>query len=304
MLSLKEFKELRNKTTTDPYLLVIDGDWLVYQSMIVSEEETDWGDNIWTLICDHNKALNVFNNLLISYRTRKKVWINSPVVLAFMSLPNWRNVLVTKSYKENRKSIRKPVGYNNFINTLSARDDFFCIKEDLLEGDDVMGIIGSNAKSFNADKVVLVSCDKDFKTIPYCDFLWCTTGNILSHTLQQADWWHMFQTMKGDIVDNYKGIQGWGDTSADFLDKPYYVTKIATTIKSGKNKGQEKVQWRKTLKGAHSLWDCIVSLATKANMTTKSLIEQARLSRILRYTDYDINSKYITLWNPTMCSLQ
>ncbi|WP_459605085.1 hypothetical protein, partial [Enterobacter hormaechei] len=60
-----------------------------------------------------------------------------------------------------------------------------------------MGIIGSNPLPYHYEKAVLVSCDKDFKTIPDCDFLWCTTGNILVQTQETADYWHLFQTIKG-----------------------------------------------------------------------------------------------------------
>ena len=30
--------------------LVLDGDYLVFSSMAAAEDETDWGDDIWTLI--------------------------------------------------------------------------------------------------------------------------------------------------------------------------------------------------------------------------------------------------------------
>ncbi|UZT50318.1 exonuclease [Enterobacter phage 03_vB_Eclo_IJM] len=58
---------------------------------------------------------------------------------------------------------------------------------------------------------MLVSCDKDFKTIPNCEFYWLTTGEILSHTTAEADYWHMEQTIKGDMTDGYGGIPGYGE---------------------------------------------------------------------------------------------
>ena len=226
LITLKDFAEMREGKPTEKGVLVMDGDWLVYQSMAAAEVETDWGDDIWTLECDHAKARSILDSAIESYRTRKKAWSDAMVVLAFTDDVNWRKVLVDETYKENRKATRKPVGYSDFLSKLWERDEFIHIKEDMLEGDDVMGIIGSGHEVFGFKKAVLVSCDKDFKTIPDVDFLWCTTGNILTQTKETADWWHLFQTIKGDMTDGYSGIPGWGDTAEGFLNDPFIVEPV------------------------------------------------------------------------------
>lgn len=296
LLTLKELRDLRSGCS-DKGILVMDGDWLVFQAMSAAEVETDWGDDIWTLECDHAKARSILDSSIEAYRTRKKAWRDAPVILAFTDEVNWRKVLVDENYKANRKASRKPVGYRDFLSKLWEREEFYCVREERLEGDDVMGIIGSNPKAFGANKAVLVSCDKDFKTIPNCDFLWCTTGNILTQTVETADYWHLFQTIKGDITDGYSGIPGWGDTAADFLDNPYMVEKVTSVLKSGKNKGQEVTKWVKREREDHeSLWDCIVSIGAKAGMSEEEIIAQGRMARILRHDEYNIDTKEITLW--------
>lgn len=299
LMTLSEFREAR-KGLNDKGILVMDGDWLVFQAMSAAEVETDWGDDIWTLECDHAKARSILESSIEAYQTRKKAWRGAPIVLAFTDDVNWRKLLVNEEYKANRKASRKPVGYRDFLSKLWEREEFYSVKEPRLEGDDVMGIIGSNPKAFGANKAVLVSCDKDFKTIPDCDFLWCTTGNILTQTVETADYWHLFQTIKGDITDGYSGIPGWGDTAADFLDNPYMVEQVTSVLKSGKNKGQEVTKWVKRDREDHeTLWDCIVAIGAKAGMSEDEIIAQGRMARILRYDEYDIDNMEIKLWEPS-----
>lgn len=299
LITLKDFAEMREGKPMEKGVLVMDGDWLVYQSMAAAEVETDWGDDIWTLECDHAKARSILDSAIESYRTRKKAWRDATVVLAFTDDVNWRKVLVDETYKENRKATRKPVGYRDFLQALWERDEFIHIKEDMLEGDDVMGIIGSGHEAFGFKKAVLVSCDKDFKTIPDVDFLWCTTGNILTQTKETADWWHLFQTIKGDMTDGYSGIPGWGDTAEGFLNDPFIVEPVESVLKSGKNKGQTVTKWAKRAPDAtETLWDCIKSIGAKAGMTEQEIIKQGQMARILRFEEYNYIDKEIYLWTP------
>ena len=299
LITLKDFAEMREGKPVEKGVLVMDGDWLVYQSMAAAEVETDWGDDIWTLECDHDKARSILDSTIESYRTRKKAWSDAMVVLAFTDDVNWRKVLVDETYKENRKATRKPVGYRDFLQALWERDEFIHIKEDKLEGDDVMGIIGSGHEVFGFKKAVLVSCDKDFKTIPDVDFLWCTTGNILTQTKETADWWHLFQTIKGDMTDGYSGIPGWGDTAEAFLNDPFIVEPVESVLKSGKNKGQTVTKWVKRAPDAtETLWDCIKSIGAKAGMTEQEIIKQGQMARILRFEEYNYIDKEVYLWTP------
>lgn len=280
-------------------ILVMDGDWLVFQSMSAAEFDASWEEEVWHRCCDHAKAREILDETIKSYASRKKAWKGATIVLAFTDRVNWRKELVDPTYKENRKATKKPVGYFEFLDALWANPAYLSCLEASLEGDDVMGIIGSNPGQFNAQKAVLVSCDKDFKTIPDCDFLWCTTGNILKQTMETADYWHIFQTIKGDITDGYSGIPGWGDTTEEFLKEPFIVEPVTSILKSGKNKGQEVTKWvKRQPESTETLWDCIVSIGAKAGMTEEDIIKQGQMARILRDTDYNIETGEITLWQP------
>lgn len=302
LMTLKDFYYYRKTQPREKGLLVMDGDWLVFQAMSAAEFDASWEEEIWQRCCDHAKAREFLFSSIETYRTRKKGWATAKIVLAFTDSINWRKVLVDENYKSNRKATKKPVGYFEFLEALFNNPDYICIREDKLEGDDVMGILGSGHSEFGFDKAVLVSCDKDFKTIPDVDFLWCTTGNILVQDLKSADFWHLYQTIKGDITDGYGGIPGWGDTAEEFLNEPFFTEPVTSILKSGKNKGQEVTKWVKSDPDGRSLWECIVSIAAKAGMDEQGVIAQARMARILRFEDYNIDTKEITLWNPASSS--
>lgn len=302
LMTLKDFYDYRKTQPREKGLLVMDGDWLVFQAMSAAEFDASWEEEVWHRCCDHAKAREFLFSSIETYRTRKKGWATAKIVLAFTDSINWRKVLVDENYKSNRKATKKPVGYFEFLEALFNNPDYICIREDKLEGDDVMGILGSGHSEFGFDKAVLVSCDKDFKTIPDVDFLWCTTGNILVQDLKSADFWHLYQTIKGDITDGYGGIPGWGDTAEEFLNEPFFTEPVTSILKSGKNKGQEVTKWVKSDPDGRSLWECIVSIAAKAGMDEDGVIAQARMARILRFEEYNFIDKEIYLWNPPSSS--
>lgn len=288
-------------TSNKKIALVLDGDYLVFSSMAAAEDETDWGDDIWTLICDHEKARRILENTIAEIVKKRKAWKDAKIVMCFTDDNNWRKD-VLPTYKANRKGSRKPVGYKKFVAEVMADPRFNSFLRPTLEGDDCMGIIGTRPQIVGCDHAVLVSCDKDFKTIPNCEFFWLTTGEILSHTTAEADYWHMEQTIKGDTTDGYGGIPGMGeDTTRAFLDEPYYFVQESRELKTGKNKGHIKTEWKKYPKREDmTLWDCMVTLAAKAGMTEEELLVQAQVARICRASDYDPKSKEVILWTPSM----
>lgn len=296
LLSFSDFRATQPKSKG---VLVMDGDWMVFQAMSAAEFDASWEEEIWHRCCDHAKAWGILQQSIESYKSRKKAWKNADVVLAFTDRVNWRKLLVDPTYKKNRAVSKKPVGYFEFL--ARVWDEYTSILEPRLEGDDVMGIIGSNPLVYGYDKAVLVSCDKDFKTIPDCGFLWCTTGNILVQTQETADWWHAYQMVKGDMTDGYGGIPGWGDTAEGFLNEPHIVEPVVSVLKSGKNKGQEVTKWvKRSPEPGETLWDCIKSIGAKAGMEPEDIIKQGQMARILRSDEYNIETGEITLWDPSL----
>ena len=91
-------------------------------------------------------------------------------------------------------------------------------------------------------------------------------------TKRQADRNWMIQALTGDNTDNYKGISGVGSVTANKI--------LGET---------------KTL---NDMWDIVVKEYEKKSGGYKEALLTARLSRILRTGDYNIQSKKIKLWKP------
>lgn len=280
------------------HALILDADYLVYQAMSAAETETQWEDNVWTLECDHNKAWDILIGSIDTIRSKRKAWATSLLVMCFTDDHNWRKD-VLPTYKANRKATRKPTGYKAFVQRVMESEEWVSFLRPNLEGDDCMGILGTKPSLVKAKTSTLVSCDKDFNTIP-CEFFWLTTGEIKQISHEDADNWHMLQTIMGDITDGYSGIKGMGkDTALAFLEEPYKFIQEEKTFKSGARKGQTVLEWKKHPKGEEdTLWDCMVTLAAKAGMTEDELLVQAQVARILRVSDYDFKLKEPILWTP------
>lgn len=285
------------------HALILDADYLVFSAMSAAEQETRWEDDVYTLECDHNKAWDILCNSIEAIISKRSKWADSKLVMCYTDAVNWRKG-VLPTYKMNRKGKRKPTGYTAFVERCMANEEWNSFLRPTLEGDDCMGILGTNPKLVGCDEATLVSCDKDFKTIP-CEFFWLTTGEILTIDDQEADYWHMYQTLIGDTTDGYGGVKGFGETGAvEFLARPYKFEQVEKEFKSGPRKGQTVMEWKKVEPTAEdTLWDCMVTLAAKHGMTEADLLVQAQVARICRSSDFDFKKKEVILWEPNRDSL-
>lgn len=135
-----------------------------------------------------------------------------------------------------------------------------------LEGDDVLGILGSARDDF-----FIYSADKDLKTVPA--MLWSNDERfVYRNSVEVADWWFMYQTLTGDTTDGYKGCPGIGPKKAEQILGP---------------QGQEPIE---------VLWQRVVEAYESKDLTSDDALVQARCARILRNTDYTNNE--VQLWTP------
>jgi DNA polymerase-1 len=291
--------------------LALDMDYLIFSAMSAAEEEVDWGQDVWSLSCDHAKARSILFGTIktikadIAGQLKRKFKLTEDryefIDLCIISGENnWRKE-VLETYKANRKGKRKPVGYPAFCEGIM---DHFgperSFKWDGVEGDDVCGILMTNPALAGCDRMVSVSCDKDFNTVPGY-FFWLTQMDLVKNDEATADRFHMLQAMMGDVTDGYSGIPGIGkETALAFLENPEYFFEATKVMKSGPRKGQEVPYWTSSSTGpeAQDLWTCMVSLANKQGITEADLLVQAQVARILRDSDFDHDAKKPILWQP------
>lgn len=294
--------------------LAFDMDYLIFSAMSAAEEEVDWGEDVWTLNCDHKKARDILFGTIKTIKADiagqlKRKYKLAPEAYEFVDLcilsgeDNWRKD-VLETYKANRKGKRKPVGYPHFCQGIMDHFGDNAFKWHGVEGDDVCGILMTKPELAGCDRVVSVSCDKDFNTVPGY-FFWLTQMELIKNDEATADKFHMIQTMMGDVTDGYGGIPGVGkETAKEFVENPQYFYQATKVMKSGPRKGEEVAYWTSAdpsdpvLSHVPSLWGCMASLAEKQGMSEEDLIVQAQVARICRASDFDMDTMKPILWRP------
>jgi 5'-3' exonuclease len=282
--------------------VLIDGDIFIFQASSANEYETQWEPWLWTLHADLNAAIAQFDDTLASIVEDLQA---DKVVVALSDEVNWRKS-VMPSYKHNRVSKRKPVIYKAMREYVSETRDTF--QRPGLEGDDILGILSTHAHLVKGEKII-VSLDKDMQTIPgrllndgrarkaiaenggtYAD-------HIREVSASEADFYHMMQTLTGDVTDGYPGCPGIGPVKAEELLVGGLVLEPREFLCTrGVNKGTKQIKWELGKPGTQ--WEIVVSAYASAGLSEEVALQNARVARIARASDYDFTKKEIVLWTP------
>lgn len=168
---------------------------------------------------------------------------------------------VDPSYKGGRKKTRKPVGYSEMVKWV--KETYVWHSEPLLEADDVMGILST----CHPNHTIICSDDKDMKSVPGRLYK-PMTGELLVITEAEADLAFYSQVLTGDPTDGYSGCPKVGKVSAE------------------------------RILGNTPSWNLVVNTYAKQQLNELYALNQARLARILRCSDWDIEKSIIKLWEP------
>lgn len=168
------------------------------------------------------------------------------------------------NYKPRRNEV--PEGYIDAINAMTDACPTRWLPS--LEADDVIGIL---ATCGTLGQTVIVAIDKDLLTVPGLHFNpHATARGIVATSERDADYNHLRQTLVGDSGDGYGGCPGIG---------PQTVRRILWG---------EPWQW----------WgQCLMAFRARG-LTEADALLQARLARILRSEDYDLEKRRVIGWNP------
>ena len=174
---------------------------------------------------------------------------------------------ILPTYKGQRKATPRPL----LLDDLRARfvDDspYKVLLIRGLEADDVCGISAGRLQQAGSESVI-ISPDKDMLQIP--GLLWTgRKAGIFEVTEESGDRFHMKQTLTGDTVDNYKGCPQWGEKRAGELLDQFAVAELSPA----------------------ECWEEIVKRYEEAGLTREDCLVQARVSRILRFSDWDPEAK-------------
>lgn len=215
------------------------------------------------------------------------------IVCLTCPVSNWRNK-VLPSYKGNRKGTERPLLLEPIKQFMA--EEYKSFRKPTLEADDCLGILSTHPKLISGKKII-ISEDKDLKSIP--GWLWNPAKDKKPYliTPEEADYWHMLQTLMGDTTDGYTGCPGVGkDTADELLKEPYLLVPYEHILKSGKRKGEVEIRYTK--EPTDDVWASIVSLYNYKGFTEEDALTQARVARICRHTDYNFKTQEPIYWTP------
>ena len=238
----------------------IDGDILIYGICSACEYCARFDDDLDVVFCNINEALGMAEATLAKYKAMAK----GDMTIYFTGKGNFRKEIYPE-YKAHRKKVRKPAGYAALKALLDGQHHV--IVEDRLEADDLIGINHTACLKFGISSL-MISTDKDFKTIPGWLYNPDTDG-FTFQTKAQADRNWLVQTLTGDKADGYPGLEGVGPVGAEKL-----LSKNGAT------------------------WETVQAAYEASGFSADSAVIQARMARILREGEYDFTTKEVNLWQP------
>ncbi len=245
-----------------PRLLIFDGDVIAYKAAAAVEIALEWEPGYWTWHCDEQAVRRAVDDQ-IDFAMAALGGSSFKLCLTD-AVDNFRKRILA-TYKIKRSNIKKPLVLSAIRYWLIEEKGAYIRPG--LEGDDCMGILATMA---GPEERVIVSVDKDMKTVPG---LYSRDGESIEEiSEQQADYWHMFQTLTGDQTDGYSGCPGIGPKKAEAI------------LDHEDNKADP--------------WAAVVRTYEKAGLSEEEALVQARVARILRASDYDFQKKEPILWTP------
>ena len=245
-------KETKNK------LLLIDADMVLYRSVCAAEQEMRWDDDIWTLQTNMSEAKAEADNQISTITKRLQ---SDKILLLFSPRRTFRHDLLP-AYKANRSNKRKPLGIGELKEWMMAEYPSKMFPN--IEADDAIGILATE----DPDNRVAVSADKDFGTLPVT---WYNHQKDILRivTEEEANRFHLVQSLIGDSTDGFGGLKGCGPRTAEkLLDK----------------------------NGA--TWNTVVDAYKAKGQTEDDALLTARLAHILQHKDYNQETHEVHLWQP------
>jgi len=256
--------------------ILVDADIVAYKVAIRNQEVHDFGDTGKATLLDHERCISDIDQIIGEYATKLKA---SKVVVC-QSDPdvNFRKQL-EPTYKSQRVTIEKPELLQWAKEYM--HDEYQSFIRPRLEADDVMGIIATAGDRFIEGRKIIVSEDKDMRTIPGEVYHPNRAElGVLKISRLDADLFHLWQTVVGDPTDGYPGCPGVGP-GGRFVEYAPDILECRTGLEA---------------------WDLVLEAYASKGLTEDDAVHQARLARILRDGDYNYKSKRIRLWTP-LCLL-
>ena len=241
--------------------LLIDADVLAFEASVIAEESIEWKEEMWTVHADMALAKARIVNRVEEFKEKLQA---DDIVMALTDRANYRRIL-NPDYKSNRSKSRLPIILKQVKQWIIEEMDGQLWPN--LEADDIISILATDKKM--DEETIIVSIDKDFKSVPgiYYDFNKDETHHV---SQEDADRYHLIQTLMGDATDGYSGVPRLGPIGAEkILEKDGYT------------------------------WETVTACYEKAGLTENDALMNAWMARLLQADNYCFRTNTIKkLWTP------
>lgn len=263
--------------------LLIDADLIAYRATAALQQTIDWNGD--------GSCVSVDGRLDEAKAEAKRVveWFmdglkgTDLVICLSDDVQNFRKK-IDPTYKQARTAVERPVHLYDLKEWMGEEWPSRLIPT--FEADDVAGILATEP---HRGSRIIVSSDKDMQTVPG---LLCRpdyeTGKLKVQSIseEEADRFHLWQTICGDVVDGYPGCPGAGPKAAERLLNGEVWTYHDRTISRGPRKGTVERDWALRTADDWTAWAAVCSAYAKAGLSEEDAIRQARLAFILRSSHY------------------
>lgn len=257
--------------------LLVDSDIVAYRFASAGQQNFKWSNGTASIHLDEFDEVKAqCDQWLQDLQTSLK----ADEMIICLSCPTSEGfrIKVLPTYKGNRANVEKPAYLQPLKDHMKENYKFY--ERPGLEADDVMGILSTHPTLIKGKRII-VSEDKDMKTIPG----WLFNPRKHNRPVQieegAADHYHLYQTLCGDATDHYKGCPGIGDVKALAILEPFvHETKHDSMFETAE------------------AWKAVVETFQRKGLTEEDALVQARVARILRASDYNFKEKEVILWQP------
>ena len=270
---------------------LVDGDMFAYQSAEAAIFTVNIHDEMIVCQTDVGEAWGHYHDYVDGVAEALDIDPEIDVIHCFTKRGMFRRDLEPK-YKANRTK-PKPLGYSD----LKAKciELPWAVMHEQVEADDLIGIF-STQLSTNNESTCVVSGDKDLLQIPGWHYwpkpFWESKSKqplrewfrsygmeeptpYLFHVPEEAaERFFYCQILAGDSTDGITGLPGTGMVGAAKTVGTWDITNPV------------------------ECWERIVQLFAKKGHDETEAIKQARLVRILRDQEYDLQTSTVKLWTP------
>ncbi len=248
---------------------LIDGDVFVYRAAARAERIWDWDDDVWSVIADLNEAKGHFHSEIAQIKQA----LNADEVVLCVSDPagTFRHGMFPtyKAHRNKTPSTRKPLVFRALREWTVEKQG--AIVYPALEADDVLGILATSGEG----KKVVVTIDKDLKSVPGLHYNPDKSDlGVVEITPEEAEKFHLCQTIAGDPTDGFPGVPGLGMVRAARL--------------------LEKDGWT---------WETVVKAYESKDLTEHDALLNARLAKILTAAEWDPAEQKVIHWVPKVAAV-